>query len=723
MNKKTKMKKAAALFLGIALAVGSVGCGNFIEIDNERDLAQTVASVDITDALQNDPKYASVAGELKKVVSKLSTDISKRDLVAYFLSTGYSYVESYGYEETFNMLMDSLVSREIMIQYALAHYLKTNTTLSASGLETYIANETAAAAAEEDGARKKELLENHPEVLTLKYFLTENGAYPEEFDRAEYNLKKSFNTSLDSLEENYIKTEEEEHDHEEARTLPTDVKTEKEKYYDTTKEYDVYTGRNLLTSCGSYEKVEGGTSSSRQKAYNAFLANLEGYNMIGDGEEKWEDTSDVTLINYYYVELSSILGQSLINKYFEDLEDEVAASLSEDYVNAKYDEIYNEQYEKYATPSEFSTAMDSVSDTSFLLYGKENFGYVYNILIPFSKSQEVEYTTIQNNKTYTTNQKYIERAKILKNVVAKDQRGSWISEHDHANYSYEKDGDYYFFEGQGLYFNENSKYETLEHYAGNYYYRGTVAKDAEGALKATPTEVSIDDLLSDMESYITSTVDDANVTASGTAKANYFNITNYVKADKKDEVDDYSKFIYYEGKVSGLPTDNQELANAYFDKTSTVYKTISAVNEVTFAYSTDPGSLNTYLGYAVTPYKTNFVDEFAYAAQYVIEKGVGNYVVCATDYGWHIIFASFVYDRTGEKNDATKASHVYGGYTHADKDKEGTFSNLFFESLKTSAAKNYTTEKQNTVLKSYNNDASVTLYKDRYEDLLKLDNN
>ena len=322
MNKKNNLKKAAALLLGIALAAGSTGC-NFVVTDNEKDLGQTVAEVNISEGLRKDSnsEYAAVADDVAAIVENLSTDISKRDLVAYFLSVGYQYVESYGYtyEATFNMLMDGLVSREIMIQYAIAYYLKSNSEITVEDCNAYIEGELAKVTDETE----KELLKAHPEVLTLKYFLTEGGeGSTEDYDRAVYSLKKSLNNSLDSLEESYIKAQSEEHDHGETRTLPTSVSKEKEDYY--TDNYEIYTGRNTLDKCGEYEKVEGSTPSTRQNAYNAFLANLQSYNMISTSG-KIEDTSDIKKINYYYVELSSTLGQSLINKYYEDLSESVTA--------------------------------------------------------------------------------------------------------------------------------------------------------------------------------------------------------------------------------------------------------------------------------------------------------------------------------------------------------------------------------------------------------------
>ena len=162
-------------------------------------------------------------------------------------------------------------------------------------------------------------------------------------------------------------------------------------------------------------------------------------------------------------------------------------------------------------------------------------------------------------------------------------------------------------------------------------------------------------------------------------------------------------------------------AKDYFNPDSKIYKAVSAVNELMFAYSTDTGCLNTYLGYSVSPYSTNFVKEFEYAAREAIKGGVGTYVVCATDYGWHIIFASYVYSADGAVYDYVENGENKSGYIPADAAIEGTFSNLFYESLKADATTAYSTEIENSVLNRYNNDDSVTLYKSRYQDLLELE--
>ena len=347
--------------------------------------------------------------------------------------------------------------------------------------------------AEKDATTKK-LLEKHREVLMFKYFLTDGGKTDSEsmkdYDLAVYSLRKSLNTSLDSMETSYI-AETEAHDHGEARTLPTNVSKEKEDYY--TKNYAVYTGRNKATECGEYKAQEGSTKTTRLKAYNAFLANIQGYDLIGEAE----DTQNVEKLEYFYVELSSVLSQSLINKYYKALETNISNKLDATYMQKKYEEFLAQNEKTYKTdPTAFGSALESASADSFMLYGLKDFGFVYNILLPFSDAQNIQYTEAKNRGLKQA-ELYEVRKGLLENVRGEDQRGSWISEHDHANYS-TVDADYV--EGTPILFfqdyqKETSQYEKLTQYAGNYAYNGEWKKNDEGEFEATPKKVSIDEFI------------------------------------------------------------------------------------------------------------------------------------------------------------------------------------------------------------------------------------
>lgn len=725
MNIKHTIKKTAAALLALALTVGATGC-DFLVTDNEKDLKQTVATVNISSNLKS--AEMECADDVQKLIDNkgLSTDIPKRDLIAYFLSTGYMYVQSYGYtyEDTFNMLMDGLVEKKILTQYAVAYFLEKDDALTADACLAFVNGQIDAASGKE-----KDLLSANREVLTMKYFLTD-----EEYDEAVYSLKKSLNDSLDSAETSYITETTDEHTHDETRTTPTNANVEKEDHIpmkDGALDYDIYTGRNALDSCGVYEKVDGSTVTSRKKAYNAFLSNLQGYGLIKEGE----DTAVVTELDYYYLELSSTLGSALVNKYTEELKEEAINKLDATYVAAKYDEIKTSQKTAYENkPTDFDTALDSVSDTSFLLYGQKDFGFVYNILIPFSASQTQAYSAAKSN--LKGDALYNARKEILKGVEAKDLRSAWFCTEEDEHYAYEATGtayynnngeqkDYLFFENN---MTNTDKYEKLTQYAGQYPYNGK-AELVDDEWDFTPNKMKIgtateSGFIQEMEAYINHVV--GGEVASGDWLDGY---NESVYTDSVTKKVDYSKFMYYAGKVELDNKSRSDFFNPKVGTTETVndsYQALSAVNELMFAYSTDTGCLNSYMGYVVSPYKTDFVSEFEYAAQAVVagvdwnkdgtkdfEGGVGSYVVAPSDYGWHIIYCSFVYDADD--------GDVYGGFKADEMEVEGTFSYLFYESLKSTSASSYTSTVQNQLLNQYNNDNAVTLHTKAYQDLLELD--
>lgn len=714
MNKKHIWKKTAALVLALGLTIGATGC-NFFVADNVRDLEQVVATVDISDELAND--NAAVAQTMDTLIADgaLTTDIYKRELVALFLSSGYTYVQQgYSYKDVFTMLMDSLTGRRILAQYAVAYFIEKgleNPDSVTISLEDYKKQELAKVT----NAKEQELLKSHPEVLTMKYYLTDFGKTDEEsmkaYFEAEYGLKYSLNSSLDSAEANYIKESAHEHAQEETRTTPTKANAKKADYVpmkDGALDYDVYTGRNALDSCGDYEKVDGSTKSTRMKAYNTFLANLQSYGLIAEGE----NAAYITQLNYYYEELSSTLGQALVNKYYEELQDKAEQSLTKEKVEAEYNTLLADQKNSYTNDYKaFESAMDGVSDNAFLLYGLKDYGYVYNILLPFSQKQTQDYSAAKNNKM-EEEKLYKFRENLLANVEAEDLRKAWFGEDEHTNYAYKKDGEYYFFEDN---FANTDKYETLTQYAGNYAYNGTATFDEDkDEWSFTPNKVKVDDFIDEFVSYVSTTagIEETSVTLNelkNTTYGKYYDEdeSKYVEGyyDENKEID-YNRFLYATGNFNL----GEVQAKDYFNPETKAYQALSAVNELMFAYSTDTGCLNKYMGYSVSAHKTSFVPEFEYAAQKVVKEGVGSFAVVPSDYGWHIIYCSYVF-KGGEE--------VYeGGYNHDERETEGTFSYLFYEALKATSATTQSTAKQSALIQEFA--GSVELFTKRYQDLLDI---
>ena len=755
---KKKLIRIVSLVMTAMLALGLFsGCslGIFSDMgilvtDNQRDMQQVVAEVNLgkdktsleeSFSLLSEELNSTVADQLDKVLT--TDEIYKRDLVAYFMSYGYNYYsQNNSYTATFEQVMQDLVDRKIMSQFATVYYLnagevlvdrdnvtikdgyvdisgtdgmKMNGEISLDGYLSAIEGKTGDEAA----------------VAGYSYLLTDA-----EIKYATYVIMVSVNSAIDSYEEDYIKAEDETTSSTETRTTPTGANTLPDGYYPTKEDgsidYAIYTGANSASECGEYEKKEGSTSYTRSRAYAQFIHALRENYLIGEDEK---DVTDVTALSYFTTELKSQLEQMLINKFYATLAYKAAQTMSATTLQESYQTLLNSQ-EASTESSSFTTTMDSLSDTSFVVYSPKNrkFGFVYNILLPFNTNQ----TKLLDSIRYTdgTKEYYAARntnAGLLSSIEAKDQRASWFNGSE--DYSFEATGDYYknaynSAEGKTNYLFFKDSYvengEGIERYAGKYPFNGTAEKKDDGTYKLTYNLLDIDGFIDEMESYIgyvtenssvasgkyySGTLDDlAQWNAADKESSTFYSVTaDYFPKDANGVIDQ-SANIYYKGSVSNLGFT----ADGALDKTTNSYKVISAVNELMFAYSTDTGCLNSYLGYSIAAKEeaTSYVAEFEYAAQQAVNDGagVGNYYVVATDYGWHIIYVSFVY--TG--------GEVYGGFDYNERNTEGTFSYYFYQSKKTSTVTEYGNNKETMIRYNANNDTVVTLHKDRYEDLLNI---
>ena len=68
------------------------------------------------------------------------------------------------------------------------------------------------------------------------------------------------------------------------------------------------------------------------------------------------------------------------------------------------------------------------------------------------------------------------------------------------------------------------------------------------------------------------------------------------------------------------------------------------INELLFAFSTDSGSLNTYKGYVIKPENDEYVKTFGDAGKALLAEGGSSYKVVASDYGYHFMFFSELWD-------------------------------------------------------------------------------
>lgn len=721
-----KVRNTAAALLCLAFAGAAAGCESLIKTDNEADMSRVIAEVNITK--ENDFAEGGKYAAYKGVVESSNGKIYKRDLVSAFLSSGYSSVQSGStYKDTFNKLVETLVARKITVQYSMAYFLDEDG-YSAEAYNAYLA------AQKEKGELKDVEEEKRAQILTLKYFLTDGGtaaagAENNDYDRAVYSLKKAVNSSLDSSETSFMRetndTSSGEIDGAEtARTLPTDINTEKSDYYTT--DYEIYTGYNTPDSCGEYEKQKNSTRYSRRAAYNQFVTNLVSNGLI---PETVEETTEFMQLDYFYVELLSQLEQSMISKFAEAIDEKADAALTAEKVKQLYNDELAAQRKKYdASLKDFETDIGSLSKTKFVLYaparaakkdGKYQYGYVYNILIPFSATDtqrissyknDAEKATTDAEKAARMEKYYAARANAANNIVAKDQRTGWFSNEKASNYAEKReDGKWYFFDK----FTGNTKrYESAAHYSSAIAFDGDVDVAADGKIKSvTPSEnKKIVDFVELMEEklgeYGTITRGTTDYKSNPAAENNEFK---------------WQDFMLLRGKLD--VGSEKVAAGTYFaDKTSAQYKAVTAVNELVFAYGTDPGMLNSYIGYTVTPTcDETFVKEFAYAAKEAVAGGVGSYTVCLTDYGWHIMYCNYVYDNNENGAVYGSADEIFAEANMENGEyKEDTFARYFYESVK-SKLEGSSSIVQEKMLAAYNTENAVTKYTARYQDLLDMD--
>ena len=721
---KSKMLVCGALAAALTMSVVFSGCGNATR--NREDMNQVIATVDISNS-------ANLESEgLSAYVSAIesSTDIIKRDLVASYYNVGYSYVQS-GMDtaQVFELLVDALTTTSVVVQYSTLKLISMKVQEGDGfSFDSYI-----------------DTLGKEGEIAALEYLLEGETQESEdgESDRvllAKYTLYSSINSSLDSLEESIIDEKDGTSSSTDTRTTPVGADVESEDYLplnsDGTLNYGIYTGYAgyELGDCGAYsdDAVEGTTKSTRRLAYASFISSLKANFLVGDDE----DARDVLAISYINEEYLSQLQQQVINEYYERYEEEqekLIDSVDSDgvytFLAERYQRDFDDQSVANSSHDDFESSMSSLSDTSFILYAPATdgtdggtYGYIYNILLPFSEAQNVN---IDN--TNTTAAYYYSRKAILDDIVATDQRSAWFNgAEDYSFDASQSDIDYYGkAEGRDYLFFENNltdteRYADLEKYDGRYSYNGSVSENEDGSYSLIPAKLTVDDVLSELESYVEYVMGGDTVTINKLDSYNVADYTDYYTEDTKDLPDrlkqiDYSKFVYATGKVDLGVTSLSSFLTDMFVKDSAVYKAMSAVNELQYAYTTDTAVLSDYIGYAVSAYDTDYIPEFEYAAQAAVDEGAGTIYVCAGDYGWHIIYVTATFDTAG--------GAVYGddvNWTAEYVLKEGTFQNLYYNWIKDSTLSDVTSARRSVINQQFGGDDTVTTYEDTYKDLLGL---
>ncbi len=724
MNSK---KKTAAIAVAAVFACGALaGCDSLTVRNLAVDYARTVATVNIgtSAAFQDaDGEFAAYKDVADLLVG--TSEITKRELVMSFLSSGSTLVQSYGLsvEQAFDYLLDSLIQRASLVQYAKAYLVKNG---DADG-KTYTTDGLKAAVDAVDTDAKKE-------AAGLEYFLT-----APERDKAKYDLRVAINDAIDSQEQTLIKLSDA-HDHtadSDVRTTPTGADTVSEDFYDT--DYRIYTGRE--TNLGTYEKLEGSTVATRKEAYNRFVEGL----FSGDQLKKGENSADLENTDYFANQLIAQYESAIINKLEEKFRHDATVELSavtsgeQSWAAKLFQEAVDNQKAEFSSDkSAFEDAFNSISDTSYVFAPYDRgYGYVLNILLPFSTLQTEELGSFTGDLGDAKGGKYAARARLLEKVKATDQRETWFTGHN--DYSYKADeyygkgaegrDNYLFFEnsleksddvlGEGDTVVRSAQYEKIKNYLGMYSYNGKVIRDEDGDVeKFEPNYIGIDGFLDEMKGYMQyasaqKEINGLTFDVTQAVPADYFTRENFYNSD--GEVD-YDAFIYESGKLGYFEGNKYNPDNIFVEgKPENV--AFSVMNELSFAYNTDTAGLNSYLGYMISPYQTSYMKEFEHAAQVAVQNGAGSYVVVPTDYGWHIIYCTFSFMDVEEGASAFTfdQSQAEGG----ENELENSFSWNFFEQLKSANVDAKVSSLRSDVLATYAEDCSEK-FEYVYRDLLSL---
>ena len=470
-----------------------------------------------------------------------------------------------------------------------------------------------------------------------------------------------------------------------VRTVPTDAANEE-------KELD--NGQKLTYIA---KGIDVNSSADRRKAYNEVVEVLEINELLGD-----DYNGDLKTTTYYKETLKSYQESKLLEKFEKCITDKARSTLTFDNLKEQYSRKYTEQLNM--NEADFAEKLSSAtSGDPILVCNNGTFGYVYNLLLGASDAQTADIGEIKYDKKSPEYAKA--RRDILADTVVEDLRSTWLL----SGYDFDLStkcftGDYTFakdpanslpFKGLVKHLNPNEVNE--EDYAARY---------------SVPyvQSYTLDNFIDMMETYLYGETKTPEISS---------NPSVYKKVNVADEVEEYD----------------------------------AKINELLFAFSTDDGSLNTYKGYSSEPKPDagkdeTYMQEFADAAREILGQGadgnvvtaMGNnsYIMVATDYGYHVMFYSQVFDKN--YNYASLESYLNAFYTVSDggaaNDWEAELTKMLTEWDDWKDTKSYLYQLANAYISGsvdselsyvqnillnenvYGSNGAVVKYADRYADLL-----
>ena len=603
--RKILTKIATLVLIAVMSITTFAGCA-LITIDTDKDMAQTVATVNVHDGIID------------------AEEIKKSEMVSAFMSYGYLYVQSYGYttEAAYQLILDNLVQNRIIIQEARKSLAETYNEILADEskadtefLKYFLANA--------NGKSKTVIAPASASVDNLVKYLT---AY--EIAQAKYNIRKSVNSMIDSYVEEAEEDEKEDETYT-ARSTPTKDEEEAEYEYElatmdateydykvlalhtteAVKDYDEDGKESLYdVNMALYESYKIDISGERLKHLSNAIKDLKNGGLIKSSESYNIKGNPDNVLEYSYFanSLKSQYESLIVSKYEDSLVTSVEKALTDEAIYDQYQAEYNAQKENYLNNvTGYESALDSLTKDSFVLCNPyTGYGYVLNLLIGFSDEQTAALNAAKAKAGATTESISKVRNDLLDALVVKDQRETWVyssyGQYDEATGAFNFDEDYFVSDNEDV-------VELLGSFIGSVY----------GATSSTQK---------DDEGVEQTVWNFKNVIASSMSFANF--VENYVDKllDTKFEVDVVKEGINLEEKRAVL-------------------------DDLIYAFSTDPGSLGSYLGYSYSPFNaaTTYVKEFAKASADVVEKGEGAYTLVATDYGYHLIICTKSVEKNAEE--------------------------------------------------------------------------
>ncbi|MBQ9756516.1 MAG: hypothetical protein IJV99_02850 [Clostridia bacterium] len=467
-----------------------------------------------------------------------------------------------------------------------------------------------------------------------------------------------------------------------------ETKNESDKFSETLSEEVRATPTNAANFVEDEDKTEYvakgidvNSTPARREAYSKVIKLMKNNGILGNYK------GDIKETDYYKQTLKNNQEQILLRNFENAKTDAVRAK----YDMAKLQTIFAEKLEKLGemTNAEFVEKLSSATVSDPMLVGhKGNYGYVYNLLLGASEVQTEKINALDSNLSIA--ERAEKRREILEATTVKDLRSTWILS------GYDFDANTKKFKGDYAFLSESIPFQ------GEVELVQEKTEDTNAKYKVTSlNESSLEEFISYMESYVYG----ANVP---TVQTSPLGASVYRKAESNVEIADYEKKI----------------------------------NELLFAFSTDAGSLNTYKGYAVKPIpdgadKEEYMQEFADGARELLGMGKSSYMVVATDYGYHVMFYSKLYDNSVFTNYSSLESYLtaeYGNKTWSDelatilanwndedaiKAYKNNYLYLFLETASsaevTSTLEKYRRDTLNAYV--YENDNYVKVYESRYSDL------